>query len=389
MKRLLIVTDHRFYAYDGELYDNYVFDYNFFLDYLTVFDKVTVMARVKNLNCLPTKYKKTSGANLNFLPISDFHGLKWFLGFPKIPNELINEQKFDAICYRIPSMLSYRIWRIFQKKSFDVPHMFEFLGDPKDALINKNDLLIKQCVFHAIGDLMNLRMRKIVNSATCGSYVSFNHLQQKFPVNSMAVTSTISSIRLDSKYIKVSLEKINLNEINIVHVGSFVPVKNHDLLIQFIKKLKGYGINANLTFLGNGPLIDSIKQKSIDLNVDDRISFEGHITGFENIVKKLDAHNVFILPSFSEGMPRSLIEAMSRGLLCFGSDRGGSKELLEQEFTFDPTDLNDLFSKFNYILNNPFILEKNRKLNLEKVKVFEQKTLSSKRIELLNHLISN
>ncbi len=388
MKSLLIVTDHRFYEYNGYIYDNYVFHYDFFLDYLKVFDTVTILARSKDLKELPKEYKKTTGDKLTFIKVPDISGAKYLIRIDSLLNKInLNLAEFDAICFRIPSVLAFGVWKI-NRRTFRHPYIFEFIGDPKEALINENDSFLKKMVFTTIGSLIEYRMKLITKRAVCGSYVSFNHLQNKFPVQNGVETEVISSIRLNKKYILDKLPAVNTNEVSIIHVGSFVFIKNHNFLIEFIKLLKEENIKVKLTFLGNGALMEDSKRKVADLGLEEIISFKGHITGFDNIVKYLDNNNVFILPSFSEGMPRALIEAMARGLICFGSNRGGISELLESEFLFEPTNPEDFSKNFMEIILNKELIEKSRKRNLEFAKSFEQDLLTSKRERILNVLKS-
>mgnify|MGYP006425288669 CR=1 FL=1 len=387
-KGLLLVTDHRFFKHKGVIYDNYVFNYSFFKDYLEVFDSITVIARVANLNNIKSDYQQASGKYVEFIAVKDIRGIKWLLFNDKfLKNSQIDLSGFSAICFRIPSALAFGVWKT-NKKTFGRPHMFEFIGDPKEALINENDNFFKKKVYSFIGSLMQYRMKLITKSAVCGSYVSFNHLQNKYPVKDEVQTEVISSIRLNKKYIRDKLPSINTQEINIIHVGSFVFVKNHNFLIEFFKLLKDENFKVNLTLLGDGALIEESKCKAEQLGLQEDISFKGHITGFDNIIKYLDSNNVFILPSFSEGMPRALIEAMSRGLICFGSDRGGISELLEKDYLFEPTKPEIFFKNFKEIISNKELIEKSRKRNLQLATGFEQNLLTSKRKKILNILKS-
>jgi len=388
MSKLLIVTDHRFFSIKNKIYDNYVFNYSFFKDYLEIFDEVTIIARIVELDEIPNAYLQTSGECVSFIGIKDVRGAKWFFNNRKyITRNQLDLSRFDAICFRIPSMLAYSVWKINAKR-YKLPYMFEFIGDPKESLVNDNDILLKKMIFTSIGSLMENRMRMISKGAACGSYVSFRHLQNKFPVQDGVKTEVISSIRLKDEHILNKLPKMSTDILNIIHVGSFVFIKNQDFLIEFAKFLKLNKFNFRLTFLGDGALIQEMQAKAKDLGLQDNIIFKGHVTGFENIVNLLDENNIFILPSFSEGMPRALIEAMARGLICFGANRGGIIELLEKKFLFDPTSPEEFLKNFNNIINNKELINYSRNRNLDLVKSFEQKKLTSKRRKILKILKS-
>lgn len=386
MKTLLIVTDHRFYEFDGEIYDNYVFDYSFFKDYLSVFDAITVVGRVKSLEAFPKGYLKTTGINLDFVKIQDERGIKWFfLNKSLLKRSRLDLARYDAICYRIPSVLSRSVWRNARK--YKIPHMFEMIGHPTESM-QFGGGVIKKTFLSLIGNIMHASSRNIVKTAVCGSYVTFNSLQESYPASKEAISESISSIRLEERYIKNELLPLNLETISIVHLGSFVPIKNQNFLIEFVGKIKNK-YNVRLTFLGGGPLLEPMKEKVITNKWEDIITFKGHIVGFDNIVRELDKNNFFILPSHSEGMPRAMIEAMARGLICFGSKRGGISELLQDEYLFDPLDVDSLIAQFENSIKSIEKLEENRGRNLNTARLFEKNTLTKKRVRLLTHLINS
>ena len=72
-----------------------------------------------------------------------------------------------------------------------------------------------------------------------------------------------------------------------------------------------------------------LKTLAGELNLTAHVRFHGHIAGRENIERILDGADLFVMTSASEGMPRAMIEAMSRGLPAIGSAVGGITEILK------------------------------------------------------------
>jgi glycosyltransferase involved in cell wall biosynthesis len=73
-------------------------------------------------------------------------------------------------------------------------------------------------------------------------------------------------------------------------------------------------------------------------------------------IKKIDSAKIFVLPSKSEAMPQSLIEAMSRGKIVISSNNQGSKELIENNkngFLFKIGDEKELAEEINLALSKP------------------------------------
>ncbi len=383
--KLTIVTDHKFYLFNGEIYDNYVFDYHFFQTYLSVFEQVEIVARVNNITELQPNLKKTSGENLTFVKITPVSGIKWLLFssfyISKKKNEIFAT---DCFCLRIPSQTSWFVNKM--NKKHNKPFFFECIGDPQDAMMPSKTNFFTHFLYEKLGLILRNRMRKIISNAAMGSYVSFNHLQNKYPLEAGRFSESISSIRLEKKYILEDQKIQSKDQNRIVQVGTFIPLKNHLDLIYAIKSLKDVNIIFHVDFVGDGLLREKCEQRVQELDLTEQFTFHGQVTGFDNIVSILDANDIFIIPSSNEGMPRSLIEAMSRQLLCFGSNVGGIAELLDPEFTFQAGDImaivtlledyykNKNHSKYTNAVQN----------NLAKAKTFTSEILQNKRISLLS-----
>ncbi|MGM0934463.1 MAG: glycosyltransferase [Bacteroidota bacterium] len=386
--KITIVTDHRFFNYGDEIFDDYVFDYNFFKNYLDVFDKVDIVCRVQKMEHLDNRWVKSSGPGINFISLPNEHGLKWFLNVNRyIKEELSAIFDTDSFCFKLPSMAAWEIFR--QNKSKNLPYIFESIGDPEDAMVSSEDSLAKRVPSMIFGHILKNRKRKIVYHAEAGSYVSINHLQQKYPIKEDKVTESISSIRLESRYILNRSKKFDLKKsIRIIHIGSFIPLKNQKDLIQSFKIISANYPQAKLDFVGDGPTRNACEQLVQKLELSSNVAFHGQVTGFDNIVKLLDKAQFFILPSFNEGMPRALIEAMARGLICLGSNRGGISELLEKEYLFPVGDYQQIADKLTCIIKN-YSTEELGELslrNIDKAKDFENEILQNRRYKILKSL---
>jgi phosphatidyl-myo-inositol dimannoside synthase len=92
----------------------------------------------------------------------------------------------------------------------------------------------------------------------------------------------------------------------------------------------------SLTLVGDGPLRPAIEHRIVRLGIGDRVRLTGMLTGRAKIEAELDAADLFVIPSWSEGLPRAAIEAMARGLPVIGSAVPGIRELLPNELLFDP-----------------------------------------------------
>lgn len=101
------------------------------------------------------------------------------------------------------------------------------------------------------------------------------------------------------------------------HIGRLTRQKNHDFLIDVFREIKNRKENSILLLVGKGELEHEIKSKIKRLNLMDNVMFLGVRDDIPEILMSMD---VFIFPSFYEGMPNTVIEAQATGLPCIISD---------------------------------------------------------------------
>lgn len=109
-----------------------------------------------------------------------------------------------------------------------------------------------------------------------------------------------------------------------VTCGSLIPIKNQSLLLRSFASLKSKA--STLAILGDGPLMEKLKNEAAELGIFDRISFFGRV---ENPFETFKQSKIFILTSISEGNPISIVEAMSQGLPIVAPSVGGIPDLIK------------------------------------------------------------
>lgn len=100
------------------------------------------------------------------------------------------------------------------------------------------------------------------------------------------------------------------------HIGRFVEQKNHDFLIDIFKEVHDKNKNSILILVGQGPLMNDIKEKVKKLNIEDNVVFLGQRSDANRLYQAFD---IFLLPSLYEGLGMVLIEAQVSGLPCIAS----------------------------------------------------------------------
>ena len=129
---------------------------------------------------------------------------------------------------------------------------------------------------------------------------------------------TASRYQFDPVIRQCMREKIGVgNEKVIGHVGRFNANKNHKFLVEVFNKIVEKELNAKLLLIGDGETMPDIKKEAKKLGIIDQIIFLGVQ---KNVSEWMQAIDVFVFPSFNEGLGIVLIEAQASGLCCCCSD---------------------------------------------------------------------
>lgn len=111
---------------------------------------------------------------------------------------------------------------------------------------------------------------------------------------------------------------IPLDSFVVGHVGRFDKQKNHDFLIDIAYELAKEKPNMHLLLIGDGPLRPEIEKKVKSFGLVDKVIFAGVRSDVPRLMK--GAMDVFVMPSFHEGLPVVGIEAQASGLPLVISD---------------------------------------------------------------------
>lgn len=110
----------------------------------------------------------------------------------------------------------------------------------------------------------------------------------------------------------------------------------------------------------------------------DKVKFIGSLS-HDQVFNYLDNIDIYIQPSKTEGMPRALIEGMSRACPSFGTKAGGIPELLSKEYTFHVGSVNQICDLLMNLDKNS--MEKLARMNFKKAKEYDGELLDEKRNE--------
>ena len=163
--------------------------------------------------------------------------------------------------------------------------------------------------------------------------------------------------------------------------------KAPEILIDSFSRCLSQGLDLQLEIIGEGAYRNQLEQQVRGLQIEDRVTFQGQLPGGSAVWQRLDASDLFVLPSKTEGLPRAMIEAMARGLPCLGSTVGGFPELLADDYLVTPGCRNSLTEKLHQVSTSPVLLGTMSQENLRRVQDYRADRLRARRIDFYRNLL--
>ena len=141
-------------------------------------------------------------------------------------------------------------------------------------------------------------------------------------------------------------------------VGRLTPVKGIPYLLQAARILLRQGANVKVLVVGDGSIRQDLMTQTRDLGVSENVVFLGHREDTDELLQALD---IFVLPSLSEGIPMALLEAMAASRAVVASRVGGIPEIIEdgfEGFLVEPMDVDSLAERCRLLIESPDVARK-------------------------------
>ncbi|MGH8177789.1 MAG: glycosyltransferase [Steroidobacter sp.] len=335
--RLVFAHDHTFTQYDGQLYSPGRLPYSAWRRYLAAFDEVTVLARVRAADNEPEVelMQRADGPRVNFVGLRPARGLRRALSLVGRDKAVVDAAiaGAHALVARVPSEIGLAAASAARRAGIAVA--CEVVASAWDSLWHHGGAVSK-----LYAPLFEQRTRVCVANSRFALYVTRNFLQDKYPCQGTVAAASNVTVTTKAEVLDRRLRRIagHAGPLVVGFVGSLhAAYKGLDVALRAIAKARERHINVVLQVVGEGPTAPW-RRAAAELGVEGRVQFVGALPGSAAVLQWLDAVDVYVHPSLAEGLPRSLIEAMSRGCLCFGSRVGGIPELLDEAFLHYPAD---------------------------------------------------
>jgi glycosyltransferase involved in cell wall biosynthesis len=347
---LRYVFEHRFFGTpEGSVWTDTSYEAAFWERYLTVFDCVTVVARVQPVLRPLQAWKRADGPQVRFHPVHYYQGPFHFLR--QAPRVLLTMRSAvrvpDAIIFRVPSQLSLCVRPPLPDSSH--PFGLEVVGDPNRVFgpsVSRHPLRRFFRWWFSSG------LRRQCLQACAVSYVA-KYLERLYPASGSTFRTQYSDAQLSPEAFSSASSPRN-GEVRLITIGSLDQYyKGTDVLLDAMAICRSHGLNANLTIIGDGCLRSNFEAHAARLGLTESVHFVGSLPSGKPVRDYLSAATLFLLPSLTEGLSRALLEAMACGLPCIASAVGGTPEVLGPGELVRPGDAEGLAAKISELLTAP------------------------------------
>ena len=172
----------------------------------------------------------------------------------------------------------------------------------------------------------------------------------------------------------------------IISAGDLNINKNNHVVIRALGHLK----NPNIYYVqcGVGPEEENLRHLAKECGVENNALFLGYRTDMPELMKSTD---IFVMPSFREGVPRSILEAMDLGKPCVGSKTRGIADLIDDGiggYICKPTDHKAFAEAFSILMNDKDLCIRMGVHNKEKAKGFSYEIVRQEYIDIYSKVLN-
>jgi len=323
--------------------------YHAFARYLRHFDRVVIVARLGPPD--PARRTVASGEGLEFACVeSDGRATpRYVAALARRVREVL--ARADCAIARLPSLVG--AVACHEALRTGKPFLVEVVADAFDVLWNHGSAKGKLAALalHAV-------TRRYVRSAPFAIYVTRATLQRRYPTRGASTfASNVLIAPPRPEVLERRLARISARggraPLALGLVGSYdVGYKGHETALRAVALLDRPERRVTLRCIGVGDPA-RWRARAEALAVEQRVELDRALPQGNAVLGWMDRLDVLVVPSLTEGLPRSLIEAMSCALPAVGSRVGGIPELLAPRALHRPGDSRDLARAIADVVGDP------------------------------------
>ncbi|MEZ9590570.1 glycosyltransferase [Vibrio breoganii] len=243
--------------------------------------------------------------------------------------EVTNRYRSATYYLRIPQPFSW-LFQLLKCKSSKL--VYHLMSNPVEAIMKKeSERYIVRClkVSLFLPDFMLTMVAARLNYCSCNGETLKKQL--KYWLSSSTVVLNESTLYSSDFLPEEKIKQRNESEpLKLIYVGYLRSAKGTRYLLSAINDLASQGYNIKLTMVGSGEMYNFCNDFIFKNGLTKNIELTGHISERDHLLELYSQNDVFVFPSLSEGSPRVVIEAMSRGLAVIATNVGNTKVLIKK-----------------------------------------------------------
>lgn len=346
--------------------------------YLNLGDELTLLMRVYPIKSTETgKFSALDPAGLSVIEVPNFKSFRLYFRHRKAVNALIEQAVLahDIIMARLPCATGSIAVKYSQKHH--KPLMTEVVACNWDSFwyYSLKGKLVAPYFF--------LKQKRIMRKIPYAIYVTKRFLQGRYPSPGKQINCSNVELRpVADEVLQRRLDKINVADFSLrpMQLGTVaaidVPYKGQGDVIKALKLLKEEGIRIDYRIVGQGSP-EMLNNLVRELGLEDQVEIVGALR-HDEVFAFLDDIDLYIQPSKQEGLPRAMIEAMSRACPCLGAATAGIPELVAPEFIFPKSGVRQIAQLLKKEDKNLMIIQ--AKANFEAAREYDKAALHRKRM---------
>lgn len=185
----------------------------------------------------------------------------------------------------------------------------------------------------------------------------FTQIISRFNVNTHTIRPMVGFLESDIK----QAQTINFDKtINLLYVGRLVFDKGLFELIDAVRILKDKKYDVHLNLVGGGTDYDNLQLKVNALNLKENVTFFGMVSEKQKLINIYNSNDIFVLPTYHEGFPRVLYEAMMMQIPIITTFVGTINFLMKDEYNcleLKVKDINSIVSAVERLISKPQVAQ--------------------------------
>ena len=286
-------------------------------------------------------------------------------------NDELRRRGFETVVIPQPRTVDvnwlWAVWHMVRDRRVDLMHSHEFAmntygslvslitGIPQIATVHGKNYYYKRWYRRLAYRFVARHGRMVAVSEDCRKFLSDNVGVP--PKNILTIYNGIptegyeqsSSIRANIR----SALGVTTNQPVIGTVGNLYTVKGQTFLLQAMSSVVRHWPDCRLIIAGRGELESVLKKEAKELGIERNVLFLGYRADIPELLQAMD---IFVLPSLSEGLSLSILEAMAAGKPVVATEVGGNPEVIADSKTgylVPPGNPGALAEKLMALLQNP------------------------------------